>query len=179
MVAGRKPDSPKVRDLSEGRFTVVDGGGGEQLAPTADDLAPPDWITDELARDEWRRVLPELRARKQYIPLFSTELGRYCVAFAQYVRALQAMEKPQGRKKQAQGPVVLSSKNVQMVSMHWVVANRAQEIMHKLAADLGFNPVAQVRLSGMQLDLFTQPRSTGTDGGPATPSTGFGQFRRP
>jgi phage terminase small subunit len=47
--------------------------------------------------------------------------------------------------------------------------------MSKLASELGLNPVAQVRLAGLQLDLFDQPaRGTGTDG----PSTGFGQYRR-
>lgn len=170
---GRKPASPKVKDLAAGKLRVVDGsnegsGRGEPAAHDAD--ASPAWIKDPNAIAEWRRVMPELRLRKQYIRLFETEVGRYCVALGHYVAAVEAMQA-------AGGPVVNASTGTPMLSQHWIVACRAHEIMAKLAADLGLNPVAQVRLTGLQLDLFDAPpaRSTGTDGPSATP---FGQFRR-
>jgi P27 family predicted phage terminase small subunit len=102
--------------------------------------------------------------------LFESEVARYCVAFGHYVAAVEEMQN-------AGGPVVNASTGTPMLSQHWIVASRAHEIMSKLAADLGLNPVAQVRLAGLQLDLFDQPpaRVTGTDGSLATP---FGQFRR-
>lgn len=161
---GRKPGSKRVQDLANGTFRVIDGGGG----PTDEgEDAAPAWITDRLARAEWRRLMPELRARKQYIPLFQIELGRYCVAFGMYVQALAAMD-AEG------GPVTKSSKKVPMLSQHWVVAGRAHEQMLRLAGELGLNPVSQQRLAGIQLDLFDQPRGTGTDG----PGNPFQQFRR-
>jgi len=77
------------------------------------------------------------------------------------------------------GAVVLSSKSVPMLSQHWVVANRAHETMLRLAADLGLNPVAQVRIEGHQFDLFDAPLKPASPTGTTPPSpAGFGQFRR-
>ncbi len=169
---GRKPESPKVKDLAAGRFKVVEGGagsgdGGEPPSGSAND--PPAWVKAPAAREMWAKLLPQLLLRKQYLSIFEAELGRYCVAFGQYVEAVARLDDDGG-------PVVKSSKNVNMLSQWWVVANRAHETMLRLAADLGLNPVAQMRLEGLQLDLFNQPpRRTGTDGAPAT---GFSQFRR-
>lgn len=168
---GRKPGSPKVQDLAAGKFKLVGGtetGDAPPPPPPIDPDAPPSWVKSEDARRLWSQLLPDLKLRKQYIRLFEAELGRYCVAFGQYVHAL---------KKMGTKPVVKSSKGVDMLSQWWVVANRAHETMLKLAADLGLNPVAQLRLAGIQLDLFDKPlAATGTDG-PA-PGNPFGALRR-
>lgn len=167
---GRKPGSPQVQDLASGKFLVIDGDGGDGdgTLPPEDSDAPPAWMTDANAIAEWKRILPELKLRKQYIRLFESEVARYCMAFAHYVAAIEAMA-------QAGGAVVKASTGTDMLSQHWIVASRAHEMMSKLAADLGFNPVAQVRMVGLQLDLFDEaPKRTGTDG----PSNRFGQFRR-
>ncbi len=164
---GRKPASPKVQDLEAGKLRLVGGTEGGEPPKSDERDAAPDWVKDKNARRLWAQLLPELRVRKQYIRLFETELGRYCVAFGQYVDALGKMK---GK------PVVQSTKGVDMLSQWWVVANRAHETMLKLAADLGLNPVAQLRLAGIQLDLFDAPaRGTGTDGPAQNP---FGAFRR-
>lgn len=164
---GRKPASPKVKDLARGGLSVVDGGGKPPEPPAED--AAPDWITDQRARALFEDLAPELRKRKLYISLFEVELGRYCVAFGQYVAALKAM----GDK----GPVIKSSKKVPMLSMHQVVANRCHAVMQSLAGDLGLNPVAHSRLDGVQLDMFDAPRPTGTDGAP-NGGVSFGDLRR-
>jgi P27 family predicted phage terminase small subunit len=161
---GRKPTSPKVKDLAAGRLRLVggnDAGGAPPKGPEED--KPPAWIKDRHARAEWKRLLPALKLRKQYIPLFQSELARYCVAFGQYVAAVKAMD-------ENGGPLATSAKNRPMFSLHWVVANRAHETMARLAGDLGLNPVAQVRLAGLQLDLFQT--------GDRPPSSPFGAFRR-
>lgn len=170
---GRKPGSPKVQDLSDGKLRVIDGdrngGGGDGTLPPDgydESDAPPEWMTNEHAIAEWNRVVPELKRRKQYIRLFQSEVARYCVAFGHYVDAVLAMGEA--------GPVVKASTGTDMLSQHWIVQSRAHEIMQKLASDLGLNPVTQVRLAGLQLDLFDEPLpKTGTDG-----PNPFGQFRR-
>lgn len=143
------------------------GGGGKGQEP-------PDWMTNEHARAEWRRLMPLMLQRRQYVPLFATELARYCVAFGQYVKAIQDVE--------TNGAVAKSSKGVKMLSQEWVVASRAHEIMQKLAADMGFNPVAQMRLAGSQLDLFEASAAptgaTTPDGGNVVTGTAFGALRR-
>lgn len=172
---GRKPGSPKVQDLEAGKLRLAGGtDAGDKPPPPPDPDAPPAWVKDAEARRLWAQLLPDLKRRKQYIRLFEAELGRYCVAFGQYVHALGKMK---GK------PVVKSSKGVDMLSQWWVVANRAHETMLKLAADLGLNPVAQIRLAGIQLDMFDQPLpATGTfgpdGGGPAPPANPFGALRR-
>lgn len=141
------------------------GGGGRE---------PPSWITNEHARAEWARLVPLMMQRRQYVDLFSTELARYCVAFGQYVKACEEVEKS--------GAVAKSSKGVKMLSQEWVVMSRAHEIMAKIAADMGFNPVAQMRLAGSQLDLFDAPKAPGgapsPDGGTVVTGTPFGALRR-
>ncbi|MCG8434158.1 MAG: P27 family phage terminase small subunit [Gammaproteobacteria bacterium] len=168
---GRKPSSPKVKDLAKGTLKVVSGkeaGAGEgEAKPKCDTSAkPPAWLKSRHAKAKWKELLPDLRLRKQYIDLFAAELARYCYAYGAYIEAVEAMAK-------GEGPVTKSSKGVEMVSMHYVVANKMHETMRGLAADLGLNPVSQVRLAGLQLDLFDQPATTGQ--GKENP---FGQFRR-
>lgn len=172
---GRKPTSPKVKDLSEGRLTAIDGGksgaGGGGGGGKSPPPAPPKFLTDALAVALWNDLLPDLIRRKQYLNLFKVELGRYCMAFAEYVIA--------GRHIDEEGRVVRSPNNYPIQSPWVSIRNRAQDTMQRLAGDLGLNPVAQQRLEGLQLDLFNQPPAdgpTGTDGGNSTESR-FAQFR--
>ena len=124
---GRRPESPKVQDLMAGKLRVVDGDGSGlsdgDLPPEEFD-APPAWMKDAHAIAEWRRVVPELKLRKQYIRLFETEVARYCVAFSHYVAAVEAMAA-------SGGAVVKASTGTEMLSQHWIVASRAHEIMSR------------------------------------------------
>ena len=178
---GRKPQSPKVKELAAGTapLRLVGGSGdGDPPPPDArriDAYAPPGWVKDKHARAEWSRRMVELARRHQYSRLFETELGRYCVAFGQYVHALQKMQRA---PKRGGGAVVKSSKNVEMLSQWWVVANRAHETMRALAGDLGLNPVAQVRIAGVQFDLFgDMPQQPAPKAGGDTPKT-FADLRK-
>ena len=168
---GRKPSDPKIKALAEGKLGIVaTDDTPRQLYPAA-----PAWISDPVAKAEWARVIPDLIRRKKYLNLFEVELGRYCVAFGIYVRALEEM-RVRGGKLQ---PITSSSKDVPMYSPHWVVANRANEQMQKLAGDLGLNPVAYQRIENLQLDLFADPAEKARDqGGTPAAATPFGAFRR-
>jgi len=174
---GRKPASPKVRDLSEGRLRVVDGGAPEAggAEKTSEDVqhvtendAPPSWLMNEDAVAEWRRLVPQLKRRKQYIGIFRGELARYCDAYGLYAQARRALEESEMLITRGTGALAPSP--------YLLIMSRAHDMMSKLAAEMGLNPVSQVRLQGLQLDLFSEaPRATGTDG----ESTPFGQYRRP
>lgn len=189
MTRGRKPMNPQLTELAKPGLTAPpmepaagggDGGGDDppkrsRRKKLAAGDAPPVWMKDKMARAEWARLLPQMKARRQYIPLFSMELARYCVAAGQFVQAIRALDA-------AGGPVTKSSKGVPMLSQDWVVMNRAHETMRALAADLGMNPVAQVRIGGLQLDLFDAPSAPTS--GPAPSGQGdnvvnaFAAFRR-
>lgn len=175
MTRGRKPSNPKVRDLAEGRLQVLEGGrgGGDGGKPPGRNPPPPKWLTDRVAQEAWRKLVAEMIRRKQYLHLFEIELGRYCNAFADYVKARREI------KKAGASGMVIKTPNGYPIQSPWVVMmNRANEIMVRLAADLGFNPVAQNRLDGLQLDLFDQsgPAPGGNDPG-EDEATGFRRFR--
>ena len=169
---GRKKASPKIRELVEGKLRVVaDAGEGaepERLYPS-----PPVWITDPNGRALWSRLIPDLIRRKKYLHLFECELGRYCVHFGLYVGSLKSMRLKGGTLD----PVKKSSKGVEMLRQDWVVANRADANMSRIAADLGLNAVAYQRIETLQLDLFGEP-ADGASSSPAPPGTSFGAFRR-
>lgn len=175
---GNKPKNPKVQDIVAGRrdLTVHEGGaakgggGGDRPAPPPPPAAP-DWIKDDLARKLWSRAVPELMRRKQYLHLFEYELGRYCVAFGEYVKANDVVEEF--------GMVVKSPNGYPIQSPYVSIRNRAHEIMRGLATDLGLNPVAQVRLDGVQLDMFADTGAPvgGTPSGTGPPEGTFAKFR--
>jgi P27 family predicted phage terminase small subunit len=145
-------------------LTVVEGGG---TPPPSKVPAAPDWIKAVRARALWSRLVPELLRRKQYIGLFEIELGRYCVSFGEYVEAQESIEKI--------GLIVKTPNGFPIQSPYVVIRNRQHEIMLRLAADLGLNPVAQMRLDGVQLDLFDQSGAP-LDG--ADPEGNIGPFAR-
>lgn len=181
MPAGRKPSNPKVKDLESGKLGSLrvvgsegagGGGAGDDSKPAkapAKASPPPSWMKNADARKMWRAVLPQLIARKQYLRLFEAELARYCQAYGQYVEATKQLTESET------GPVTLSSKGVPMLSMWFIAQKAAGETMRQLAGDLGFNPVAQLRMQGLQLDLFDDPGAR--PNGPPSTDNPFAQFR--
>lgn len=155
---GRKPKSPKVRGLADGTLRVLEGGRKPDAPP-----APPEWLKDENGRALWSRQQAELVKLRRWSPLFAEALGRYCVAFGQYVWALRKLADPEES-------VQTTPNGMLQLSAYQVILNRAHTVMRELEADLGLNPVGYHRLDGLQPDLFGQPAS-----GAGNP---FAQFRR-
>lgn len=174
---GRKPSSPKVTDIAAGRLTAIDGGkgkgkGGGGPRPPVKPIAAPKWVVDKAGRDLWAELLLELQHRHQYLNLFKVELGRYCNAFAEYVKANSEIAKKGGGH-------IVKSPNGYPVQSPWVtIRNRNHEIMLRLAADLGLNPVAQQRLDGVQLDLFGDGAAPAPGADPSGGESRFGKYRR-
>ena len=48
---------------------------------------PPDWLIDEVAVKEWKRIVKELKKINLIGNLDRNNLGGYCNAFANYVKA--------------------------------------------------------------------------------------------
>ena len=169
---GNKPRDPKVSDPDQGQAE----GEVRSLYPPA-----PEWITDPLAIEEWKRLIPDLIRRKKFLHLFQTQLAQFCISHGLYVRAAQAITVGRGRAKGQLKSVVKSSKGVEMMSQHLFVMNRQHEIMAKLAGDLGLNPVAYQRIENLQLDLFGErdaPKPSGDGDSGVVTGTAFGASRR-
>lgn len=53
---------------------------------------PPDWLIDDTAKKEWRRIVKELRKIDLIGNLDRNNLGGYCNAFANYVKATEILK---------------------------------------------------------------------------------------
>ena len=53
---------------------------------------PPDWLIDEVAKKEWRRIVKELEKIGLVGNLDRNNLGGYCNAFANYVKSTNILK---------------------------------------------------------------------------------------
>ncbi|MBO5461166.1 MAG: phage terminase small subunit P27 family [Ruminococcus sp.] len=53
---------------------------------------PPDWLIDDVAKKEWRRIVKELESIHLVGNLDRNNLGGYCNAFANYVKATNILK---------------------------------------------------------------------------------------
>ena len=60
----------------------------KKVKPGSSQLSrPPDWLIDEVAVKEWKRIVKELKKINLIGNLDRNNLGGYCNAFANYVKA--------------------------------------------------------------------------------------------
>lgn len=87
----------KPLDLQKGNLTIVNierrkseekkvKTGSSQLS------RPPDWLIDDVAAKEWKRIVKELKKINLIGNLDRNNLGGYCNAFANYVRATNILK---------------------------------------------------------------------------------------
>lgn len=53
---------------------------------------PPDWLIDEVAKKEWRRIVKELDKINIVGNLDRSNLGGYCNAYANYIKATEILK---------------------------------------------------------------------------------------
>lgn len=91
------PRPRKPIDMQKGNLTVITG----QKRKTEEDSVttdknqlkrPPKWLIDDIARKEWRRIVKELSKIKLVGNLDLNNLGGYCNAFANYVKATEILK---------------------------------------------------------------------------------------
>ena len=56
-------------------------------------LTPPDWLIDQVAIDEWERIVKELTNNEMFGNLDIDNLGGFCNAFSQYKKATEQLKK--------------------------------------------------------------------------------------
>jgi P27 family predicted phage terminase small subunit len=95
---------------------------------------------DRLARAEWKRVIDELGSLGIITQLDMAVLAGYCSCYSRVVRLEAIVHK--------RGEVLVSDNTGQPYSSPYTAAlNRALELMHKFAAELGLTPTSRPRLS--------------------------------
>lgn len=81
----------------KGHLKVIDmqnrSAEEQDVSTTKDQLKrPPDWLIDDVAKKEWRRIVKELKQINLVGNLDRNNLGGYCNAFANYVKATDILK---------------------------------------------------------------------------------------
>ena len=137
-VRGRKPKPTAVKRLTgnPGKRKI----NRAEPRPKPDLLDAPAWL-DATAREEWRRVVPELRGLGIFTVLDRTTLASYCLAYSRWRRA-------EARLNSAAEMVSETDSGYEQKSPWTSISKQYADQMKALASELGFSPAARTRLVG-------------------------------
>ncbi len=168
LMAAPKP-RPAALKLIEGRGNGRDSGGRKvESVPAFKRLPPeaPDWLPAEAAA-EWERVVPELARLELLKPVDRASLTAYCLTWQRLVDAQKLVAENRVVQveaiRDADGDVVdavtldgygLLGKNSQGITRApWVaIIEAASKELRAWAAEFGFTPSAEVKLSVREAD---------------------------
>jgi P27 family predicted phage terminase small subunit len=130
--------------------------------PVLAGVEPPSHLS-KLAKDEWRRLSPELIRLGLMTVVDFGALAAYCAAWSDFVMAERALQR---------GKIVTRGKEGQPVRSPWfMVKYKAVEAMVKLGDRFGFSPSARIALAPIAGEqLPTPPAAAGTPDGTRTQS---------
>jgi P27 family predicted phage terminase small subunit len=114
------------------------------LKPTRILECPPE--LGRLARQEWDRVTGELNLLGILSSLDRGPLAAYCVAYALWIEATEAVQK--------YGSMIKSPNGYPLQSPYLSMANKQADTMVQIASEFGFTPASRSRIFS-----FTQKRS--------------------
>ncbi len=132
---GRKP-KPTNLYLVGGGSSGTGQGGPSHAAPK-----PPTCPAhlSPTAKTEWRRLAADLHAKGVLGQHDRAVLAAYCQAYGRWVEA---------EKKIAATPMLIKLPSGYIQPSPWLgIANKAQEIMLRYAAELGLSPVSRGRVT--------------------------------
>lgn len=132
MAKHREPKSQKeTSGNSESRELAKEEPKAIPVVECPPELGP-------VARQEWDRIAGALTAVGRLTVLDRALLAAYCNAYAQWLEAVEALEK--------YGAVMKSPSGYPVQSIYVSIANRQVEIMIRIAAEFGFTPASRSRL---------------------------------
>src|SRR5262245_61772332 len=113
----------------------------------AEPIIEPPAELGPVARREWDRLIPHLAKTGVLTEYDRGPLAIYCVAFAIWLEAIEAIQK--------YGAMIKSPNGFPIQSPYLATANKQAEITLKVAADYGFTPASRDR----KWMLVAQPSS--------------------
>jgi len=134
---GRKPKPTKLK--------LIRGNPGkrsnkrDEPNPTDEMPACPDYL-DATARREWRRITKTLAGTGLVTVAEMPLLAIYCCAYSTWYEAI--------KKLNEHGKVVRDAKGDPKPSPWLRISNQASDQIFKLSGELGFSPMARLRLTG-------------------------------
>ena len=132
----------KTSGNSESRELAKDEPKAVPIVECPPELGP-------VARQEWERVAGALAAAGRLTVFDRAALAAYCNAYAQWLEAVEALQK--------YGAVMKSPSGFPVQSLYVSIANRQVEIMIRIAGEFGFTPASRSRLpSTSKSDLWLE-----------------------
>lgn len=121
---GRRPGLATIQRRMAGHYTGPSPGC-------------PAWL-DEVAKEEWVRIAPELDRMGTLTPVDSMLLASYCRAYSQWVKAEMIVEQ--------EGLIVTGSTGNPILHPAARHAARLLQELRKAAAEFGFSPASRARV---------------------------------
>lgn len=149
MGRGRKPLPTQIKKLKGTleKSRVLDDEMTPE--PVSEIPLPPEWLND-IARQEWYRVVGGLAALKMVSSLDLGMLAIYCNEMSVYIEIEEML-------RQKDRVMVFKHENGQLkyaqVVPYQKVADRAFEKAMKIATEFGFTPASRTRISTGQAKL--------------------------
>lgn len=132
---------------------------------------PPSWLP-QVAKNEWRRVVPLLRARGNLDLLDRASLSAYCLAWSTLKMATDSLERD--------GLTITGGHGGRVRNPAASIANQAARQVRDFAVEFGLTPAARPRLEKAQddnddesLDRFLAECEVIRDGATADDKIGF------
>lgn len=137
MLRGRKPKASRIKELTgnpgKRRINKREPKHRKDIGP------PPGWL-DDVAKQEWERIAPELRRTGILTVVDRTALAAYCKAYSRWRQAEDIVERSQ--------TLVFKTKSGYIQQLpHISIAQTYLKIVNALAAEFGLTPSSRTRLS--------------------------------
>ena len=110
------------------------------------DAPPPLSFIEAYATEEWNRLAPELVRLGLMTLVDSAPFGAYCVAFARWRTAEEALAKMADKDPVMRGLIVRSKAGTAMENPLVYTSRRAAQEMLRFATEFGFTPAARARI---------------------------------
>jgi len=128
-----KPTVLKILAGNPGKRKLNDS----EPKPLVIKLNAPRYLND-LARAEWRRIMPELCRLGLFSLVDRASLAAYCQAYGDWLEAEEMLEQD--------GKVLTTDKGYRYLNPWWSVRCKSLELMDKFGSRFGFDPSSRTRL---------------------------------
>ena len=129
---------------------------GEPQPAIPDQCPEPPPFLEPYAIDEWKRVAPEAFHLRMLSNLDIAPFGAYCVAYARWRTAEEALALMAAKDPIMRGLIVRGKHGTAMENPLVYTSRRASQEMLRFAAEFGFTPAARARIAS-----GVYPRSPG------------------
>lgn len=142
---GRKPTPTHLR-LLQGNPQRKPVNTGEPMPTPLLEAPPPLAFIEAYAAEEWQRLAPELQRMGLMTIVDSGPFGAYCVAYARWRTAEEALALMAAKDPVMRGLIVRGKHGTAMENPLVYTSRRAAQEMLRFAAEFGFTPAARSRI---------------------------------